>query len=371
MDGSSGQSDMDPNPIPFAESAGENIIGTDPITGEPIPGIPPLPPILPIPESSGKIWNYAIEGAIAGDPADDAYGRISPAAARQQSTYEEPYLGWDFYIIWKMVSGYSFPQLQWQTEYTDGSSTGKNTDGNSGNSDSNGSNNSSNSGNGGGGGGGGTPSTQQPAEKPAETTAQPAPAAPESNTGAGSTAAVSQFADAQNHWAHDAIDFVISGGLFKGVSADSFAPDATMTRAMFVTVLARYTGGESNGTVSFGDIPDGKWYTNGVLWAAENGIVSGVGDGNFDPDGSVTREQLAVMLHNCAKFEGLDVSGDADMSAFADENGISAWARDALDWAVSGGLISGKPGGLLDPKGTATRAEVATILQRYIALIRN
>jgi hypothetical protein len=158
----------------------------------------------------------------------------------------------------------------------------------------------------------------------------------------------------------------VSSGLFNGVSDTAFAPNATMTRAMFATVLARYAGGTASGSARFGDIPAGRWYTDGVLWAAENGIVSGVGGGLFDPDGNITREQLAVMLHNYAKSVGLDVSEFGDLAGFGDGAAASGWAAAALRWAAAAGLVSGKPGNLLDPKGSATRAEVATILQRFI-----
>jgi hypothetical protein len=159
---------------------------------------------------------------------------------------------------------------------------------------------------------------------------------------------------------------VVSEGLFNGVSETDFAPNAPMTRAMFATVLVRYAKGTAAGSASFGDVPAGQWYTDGVLWAAESGIVSGIGGGLFDPNGNITREQLAVMLYNYAKFAGLDVDDLADLEAFGDGADISGWAADALKWAVASGLITGKPGDLLDPQGSATRAEVATILQRFI-----
>jgi hypothetical protein len=215
---------------------------------------------------------------------------------------------------------------------------------------------------GGGGGGGGVTPTQtnpdkeKPAETPAETGTRPADT---------TDASASRFSDAQGHWAYAAIDFVVSKGLFNGVSSESFAPNAAMTRAMFATVLSRYANGTAKGTASFGDVPAGRWYSNGVLWAAENGVVSGMGNNLFDPNGSVTREQLVVMLRNYAKNIGLDVGASGGLSAYADTASVSAWATDAFAWAVSAGLITGKPGNLLDAKGTATRAEVAVVLQRF------
>lgn len=174
------------------------------------------------------------------------------------------------------------------------------------------------------------------------------------------------FTDISGHWAEDAIQAVVAAKLFSGVGAAEFAPNATMTRAMFATVLARYAGGSAKGGVSFSDIPSGRWYTDGVLWAAENGIVSGIGGGLFDPNVNVTREQLAAILYNYAKFMGFDVSGAADISSFADGVSVSSWAGDAVSWAIAKGFIAGRPDGILDPRGSATRAEAATILMRFI-----
>jgi hypothetical protein len=225
-------------------------------------------------------------------------------------------------------------------------------------------NNNNSSGNNSGGGGGGSAGTTTPANTEENKTDEENPVpAPDGQTGQGTTP---QFSDTAGHWAGEAIAFVVSKGLFNGVSSTEFAPDAQMTRAMFATVLFRYADGAANGTASFGDVPAGKWYTDGVLWAAENGIASGVGGGNFNPDGNITREQLAVMLYNYAKQSGLDISGSADLEEFGDKAALSAWAEEAVKWAAASGLINGKPGNLLDPKGFATRAEVATILQRFI-----
>jgi hypothetical protein len=325
-----------------------------------------------------KSNNPAIEGDIEGNPVDDTGNgegsmRISPEHAKQQSFYTD--LGWDFDKVWMMATEYNFPQLKPNAVYEDNDdngddnndSNGDNSTGNEDNDVDNSNNNGSNNSNTGGSGhssSGSTP-TQPAKEDSAEKPAESAEIL-ERGTEAGSAATVSQFADVRNHWAYDAIDFVISNGLFNGVSDADFAPDSTMTRAMFATVLARYAGGTADGKASFGDVPAGKWYTDGVLWAAENGIVSGVGNDSFDPNGSVTREQLAIMLYSYAKYAESDINGIGDLSAFGDGENVSAWAEEAMKWAVSNGLISGKPGGLLDPKGTATRAEVATILQRFI-----
>jgi hypothetical protein len=246
---------------------------------------------------------------------------------------------------------------------------GDENNGNNDNSDNNGDNNTGGNNNNAGGGsytGGSGGSSGGTTEKTNEATEEKPGTASDTESTPSESATTAQFNDTANHWAAEAISFVVAKGLFNGVSETEFAPNAPMTRAMFATVLSRYAGGTAAGTAGFGDVPAGKWYTDGVLWAAENGIVSGTGDGLFDPNGNITREQLAVMLYNYAKFAGLDIGALDDLEDFADSADVSEWATEALQWAVASGLISGKPGDLLDPKGPATRAEVATILQRFI-----
>jgi hypothetical protein len=203
---------------------------------------------------------------------------------------------------------------------------------------------------------GGTTSVEKPAKSDKTDTSVPAP---------GDGLGTRGFSDIASHWAASAIKFVVERKLFNGVSDTEFSPNSPMTRAMFATVVSRYANGIAAGSVRFVDVLPEKWYTNGVLWAAENGITSGIGDGRFDPDAPITREQLAVMLHNYAKFAGFDLSA-AGAWEFADADSISSWAKDALSWAVGTGILTGKPGNLIDAKGFATRAEVATVLQRFI-----
>jgi hypothetical protein len=114
----------------------------------------------------------------------------------------------------------------------------------------------------------------------------------------------------------------------------------------------------------FDDVPDGEWYTDAVKWAYHNGIVSGYGNGRFGPEGNVTREQMAVMLFNYAKFAGINISTgeDTNISSYIDVDDVSGWAMPAFQWATGTGIIGGKPGGLLDPKSGATRAEFAVTL---------
>lgn len=179
-----------------------------------------------------------------------------------------------------------------------------------------------------------------------------------------------QFTDVnQNDWFCGAVQFAVSNGLFKGTSENTFSPEETMSRAMLVTVLWRYEGMPQEGENSFTDVPAGTWYTEAVQWAAKNGIVNGVGHGKFDPDGELTREQMAAILYRYAEGRDLDVTARGDLSGFADASTVSDYAKDAMQWAVAEGLISGmKNSGrlVLAPSGSATRAQVATILMRFI-----
>lgn len=143
-----------------------------------------------------------------------------------------------------------------------------------------------------------------------------------------------------------------------------------MTRAMLVTVLWRMDGkpGAAGGS-SFTDVPRGQWYTEAVAWAAENGVVNGVGGGRFEPDGNVTREQIATILYRYAGLRGVPTGGRADLGSFPDGGAVSGWAYDALSWANAAGLIAGtREGGVdyLAPQQNATRAQVAVILMRYL-----
>ena len=175
------------------------------------------------------------------------------------------------------------------------------------------------------------------------------------------------FADlSESDWAKSAADFVAGMGLFTGGSGNTFAGGELMDRAMLVTVLHRLSGKVDGESTGFADVDDGAWYADAVTWAAGNGIISGNG-GGFDPNGTITRETMALMLYRYTQLLGLDVTAKAgEVSAFPDGNNTSSWAADAMSWAVGNGLLSGKGGGVLDPTGSATRAEVAVILQRFV-----
>ena len=172
---------------------------------------------------------------------------------------------------------------------------------------------------------------------------------------------------AANAWYKDAVQYAYDNGLMTGVSANEFAPEATTTRAMIVSMLARLENVTSAESVGFSDVSDGDWYATAVNWAATEGIVSGTGEGDFSPNAAITREQLAAMLMNYAAYKGQDVSARANLSAYSDAAAISSWANDVMSWSVAEGLISGMTEDTLQPQGSATRAQVAAILERFLA----
>ena len=149
-----------------------------------------------------------------------------------------------------------------------------------------------------------------------------------------------------------------------GVSANEFAPEQTTTRAMIVSILARLEGVTSAEAAGFADVTD-EWYATAVNWAASVGVVNGYEDGTFQPNTAITREQLAAILMNYASYKGEDVSARADLSAYTDQP--SAWAEETMQWAVAEGLITGVTSDELQPQGNATRAQVAAILERFLA----
>ena len=181
----------------------------------------------------------------------------------------------------------------------------------------------------------------------------------------------SLFADVANGaWYRTAADFCAERGIMSGTAAGQFSPNVTTTRPMIVSILYRLSGAEKpTGDNPFTDVKAGQWYTDAVLWAAENEIVSGYGNGKFGPDDPITREQIAVILKNYAEKSGADVSNTAALSGFPDEAKVGSWAKSAVSWAVAEGLISGSVSGgktLLDPQGKATRAMIASIMMRFV-----
>ena len=172
-------------------------------------------------------------------------------------------------------------------------------------------------------------------------------------------------------WFYDDVAFVYKNGLFSGTDSRSFSPNASMTRAMLVTVLYRLEGEPTvTGRSSFTDVRSGAYYEKAVIWAAANGIVTGTDSTSFSPDAKVTREQLAAILYRYAQYRKLDTDASAKLNSFTDTDSVSAYASEALGWAVSEGLINGASGKLM-PKGDATRAQVAAILHRFVKNVLN
>ncbi len=168
---------------------------------------------------------------------------------------------------------------------------------------------------------------------------------------------------APDAWYKDAIQYAYDNGLMTGVSATEFDPEATTTRAMIVSILARLEGVESAQAAGFADVTD-EWYATAVNWAANVGVVNGYEDNTFKPNTAITREQLAAILMNYAAYKGEDVSNRASLATYTDQP--STWATETMQWAVAEGLISGVTADTLQPQGAATRAQVAAILQRFL-----
>ena len=170
-------------------------------------------------------------------------------------------------------------------------------------------------------------------------------------------------------WYYDAVSYVYRNGLMNGISATRFAPNAKLNRAMIAQVLYNLEGETRSYPTVFSDVADSAWYADAVNWAADKGIVEGYGNGKFGPEDNITREQMAAILYRYADYKGYDVRASARLSGFADENQVSDWAEEAMSWAVAEDLMDGKGNNRLDPTGTATRAEVATILMRFCETI--
>ena len=166
-------------------------------------------------------------------------------------------------------------------------------------------------------------------------------------------------------WFYEAVQYVYDKGMMTGVSADRFAPASTTTRGMIVTILYRLENEPAvSGGSAFTDVENGAWYADAVAWAAANDIVNGTSATTFAPNSPITREQMAAILYRYAAYKGYDVSQKADLSGYTDAASISGYAKDALAWANAQKLITGVTDTTLNPQGSATRAQVATILMR-------
>lgn len=174
----------------------------------------------------------------------------------------------------------------------------------------------------------------------------------------------------QTDWYYAPVGYAYEKGLFSGMDANHFSPNSPMNRAMLMSVLHRLAGSPSPvSQITFRDVSGTSWYAQAVLWGASRGVASGKGNGLFDPEGQVTREQAVVMMYNyAAQYMGLSTETGADLSRYADLGQLSGWARPAMAWAVEQGIISGVANGstlTLDPQRNATRAEMATMLRAF------
>ena len=171
----------------------------------------------------------------------------------------------------------------------------------------------------------------------------------------------------ESDWFFKGVAYVVDKGIMSGVSENQFDPSGKLTRAMLVQMLYNMESRPAcDAENAFMDVPVGQWYTDAVIWANDAKIVSGMGEGLFAPNMEITREQMVAMLYNYAKYRGYDVTASADLSAFADTASVSAWAQPAMQWAVAEGYISGMGDSQLAPQGTATRAEIASVIMRFM-----
>ncbi|OON98940.1 MAG: hypothetical protein ATN35_02725 [Epulopiscium sp. Nele67-Bin004] len=163
---------------------------------------------------------------------------------------------------------------------------------------------------------------------------------------------------------------VYNQGIMTGISNTEFGPQNTANRAMMAAILHRMDDSATLSlTNSFSDVVSGAWYEASVNWAVSAGVYGGFEDGTFRPNDPITREQLVTIMYNYATYRQYDISTSADISTFSDGNSVAAWASTAMEWAVGNGIVGGKDGNLLDPKGTATRAEIAAIINRFLSYI--
>ena len=170
----------------------------------------------------------------------------------------------------------------------------------------------------------------------------------------------------QSLWYHEFIDYAIANGIMVGTGANTFAPNANLSRAMMVRIFYNIEGQPTNGeAVTFTDVLAGEWYYDAVAWASANDIVTGYSAAEFGPNDNVTREQMVTMLYRYANYKGYDTSIRGELNAFADGGAVSSWATAAMQWAVGSEFVNGRDAAHLAPLGTASRVEIATIMTKY------
>lgn len=171
-------------------------------------------------------------------------------------------------------------------------------------------------------------------------------------------------------WYHEAVDFVLASGYMTGVGGGRFAPDQSLTRGQLITILYRMAGAPAvSGRMPFADVSEERFYYDAILWAAQNGVANGVGEGRFAPNAKLTREQMVTFLARYAETQGVDVTASGNLADFSDASRVSDFAVDAMAWAVEQGVITGVGDRTLAPLGGATRAQAAQVVQRLAALL--
>lgn len=187
---------------------------------------------------------------------------------------------------------------------------------------------------------------------------------------AGTTLVYNPYTDIDGHWAKSETLKATHAGIFQGMTKNTYVPEGSLTRAMFVTVLHRLAGTPTSGSVklTFRDVPAGSYYERALGWAYGNGIVTGRSQTEFSPDDSITRQELVTMLFRFARWQGRDVSSGAPISGYKDSRAIAPWAERSISWAVDEGILNGYTDGTIQPEGNATRAEAAAIVCRYAGL---
>ena len=171
---------------------------------------------------------------------------------------------------------------------------------------------------------------------------------------------------ASTDWYYDAVAYAYENDLMNGISSTQFNPNGTTTRGMIATILYRLEGEPEAPACDFTDVAAGQYYTDAIAWAAENHLVNGYGDGTFGPNDNITREQMSALLYRYAEFKGYDLTARGDLSGYTDASQISDYAVTAMQWATAEGLVNGMGDGTLAPRGNSTRAQIATILMRFL-----
>ena len=167
-------------------------------------------------------------------------------------------------------------------------------------------------------------------------------------------------------WYHKAVDYALENGIMSGMGGNTFQPNSNLSRAMMVQILYNMEGKPAVvGQSTFEDVTAGAWYHDAIVWANANGIVNGLSHTAFGPNGNITREQMVAILYRYAQYKGLDISARTTVTAYADDEKISAWAKENVAWGVAVGLISGTGNNKLDPNGNATRAQIAQVMMNF------